>query len=245
MLFLLAVRYRYLLWHTVVLVFTPRQWTTRVMSSITVLRFVGSSTLCLSVRCRLFVTCISMFFGSQHVEKQNQICFIKVIKHCDYKIRNGRIFTRDKRPFSSQITCHSQNWVHYNWGFKSDCVPSDESKAKALFWFEVNDLRLTSSFPQSSALKIKTPIKNPQASLVFLVGVFIYSWPRWDSNPHALQHHPLKMASLPISPRGLNKKSIRKTNAFCDPTGARTQDPNIKSVVLYQLSYRVIAFNKL
>src|SRR5690554_7287981 len=25
----------------------------------------------------------------------------------------------------------------------------------------------------------------------------------------------------------------------CDPTGARTQDPNIKSVVLYQLSYRV------
>ena len=26
-----------------------------------------------------------------------------------------------------------------------------------------------------------------------------------------------------------------------DPTGARTQDPNIKSVVLYQLSYRVIA----
>ena len=24
-----------------------------------------------------------------------------------------------------------------------------------------------------------------------------------------------------------------------DPTGARTQDPNIKSVVLYQLSYRV------
>src|SRR5690606_28943190 len=31
-------------------------------------------------------------------------------------------------------------------------------------------------------------------------------------------------------------KSIR----FCDPTGARTQDPNIKSVVLYQLSYRVV-----
>src|SRR5690554_806156 len=33
-------------------------------------------------------------------------------------------------------------------------------------------------------------------------------------------------------------KSIR----FCDPTGARTQDPNIKSVVLYQLSYRVKIF---
>ncbi len=26
----------------------------------------------------------------------------------------------------------------------------------------------------------------------------------------------------------------------CDPAGARTQDPNIKSVVLYLLSYRVI-----
>ena len=25
----------------------------------------------------------------------------------------------------------------------------------------------------------------------------------------------------------------------CDPAGARTQDPNIKSVVLYQLSYRI------
>ena len=27
---------------------------------------------------------------------------------------------------------------------------------------------------------------------------------------------------------------------FCDPAGARTQDPNIKSVVLYQLSYGII-----
>lgn len=26
---------------------------------------------------------------------------------------------------------------------------------------------------------------------------------------------------------------------FCDPTGARTLDPNIKSVMLYQLSYRI------
>jgi hypothetical protein len=29
---------------------------------------------------------------------------------------------------------------------------------------------------------------------------------------------------------------------ICDPTGARTQDPIIKSDVLYQLSYRVIFF---
>ena len=33
-------------------------------------------------------------------------------------------------------------------------------------------------------------------------------------------------------------------NFFCDPAGARTQDPNIKSVVLYQLSYRVISLNE-
>ena len=26
---------------------------------------------------------------------------------------------------------------------------------------------------------------------------------------------------------------------FCDPAGARTQDPNIKSVMLYQLSYGI------
>ena len=28
-------------------------------------------------------------------------------------------------------------------------------------------------------------------------------------------------------------------NSICDPDGARTRDPNIKSVVLYQLSYEV------
>ncbi len=37
-------------------------------------------------------------------------------------------------------------------------------------------------------------------------------------------------------------KSIRSIFEFCDPAGARTQDPNIKSVVLYLLSYRVILF---
>ena len=53
------------------------------------------------------------------------------------------------------------------------------------------------------------------------------------------EHHPLKMASLPISPRG-QKKIIRLWRTTCgDLTGARTQDPIIKSDVLYQLSYRV------
>ena len=32
-----------------------------------------------------------------------------------------------------------------------------------------------------------------------------------------------------------------KFGLSCDPPGARTQDPNIKSVVLYQLSSRIIA----
>ena len=41
------------------------------------------------------------------------------------------------------------------------------------------------------------------------------------------------------------KKEIslkRLISNVCDPAGARTQDPNIKSVVLYLLSYRVYRF---
>jgi hypothetical protein len=54
------------------------------------------------------------------------------------------------------------------------------------------------------------------------------------------EHHPLKMASLPFLHMALKKKrSFEKRTTFCDPTGARTQDPIIKSDVLYQLSYRV------
>jgi hypothetical protein len=30
---------------------------------------------------------------------------------------------------------------------------------------------------------------------------------------------------------------------FCDPAGTRTQDPYIKSVLLYQLSYGIISFS--
>ena len=40
-------------------------------------------------------------------------------------------------------------------------------------------------------------------------------------------------------------KSIRSIFGICDPAGARTQDPNIKSVVLYLLSYRVSLFLRL
>ncbi len=35
---------------------------------------------------------------------------------------------------------------------------------------------------------------------------------------------------------GERKKERLKTSLFRDPFGARTQDPNIKSVVLYRLS---------
>ena len=48
--------------------------------------------------------------------------------------------------------------------------------------------------------------------------------------PSPCEHHPLKMACLPISPTG-RKKS--------DSAGVRTQDPLIKSQMLYQLSYRI------
>lgn len=58
------------------------------------------------------------------------------------------------------------------------------------------------------------------------------------------EHHPLKMASLPVSPRSLKTKKAKQIcSTFCDPTGARTQDPIIKSDVLYQLSYRVFFFS--
>ncbi len=36
--------------------------------------------------------------------------------------------------------------------------------------------------------------------------------------------------------RSFNRFFIRLLASFCDPRGARTHDPNIKSVVLYQLS---------
>lgn len=39
--------------------------------------------------------------------------------------------------------------------------------------------------------------------------------------------------------RRYQKKTCLMKQVFCDSTGARTQDPNIKSVMLYQLSYRI------
>ena len=58
------------------------------------------------------------------------------------------------------------------------------------------------------------------------------------------EHYPLKVARLPIPPRGplglkLNKKVKPFDLTFCDLTGARTQDPLLKREMLYQLSYQV------
>ena len=62
------------------------------------------------------------------------------------------------------------------------------------------------------------------------------------------EHQPLKLASLPFLHVAVNKKwrdaALQCFSNFCDPTGARTQDPIIKSDVLYQLSYRVNASKK-
>jgi hypothetical protein len=61
------------------------------------------------------------------------------------------------------------------------------------------------------------------------------------------EHHPLKMACLPISPRGHHvkeKNPPKKGEFFGDPAGIRTQDPYIKSVLLYQLSYGILPFFK-
>ena len=60
------------------------------------------------------------------------------------------------------------------------------------------------------------------------------------------RHLPLKQACLPVPASG-SKKRGEKTSLdlsfpllfVCDSAGIRTQDPNIKSVVLYQLSYEI------
>ena len=93
-------------------------------------------------------------------------------------------------------------------------------------------VRLSSDLVTRLGLEPRTPTLKVLCSTNWAIeSLFFYKWPWSDSNWHVLRHHPLKMASLPIPPHGLNHIS--------DPTGARTQDPNIKSVVLYQLSYRV------
>ncbi len=42
-----------------------------------------------------------------------------------------------------------------------------------------------------------------------------------------------------LSKERIEMKKAGLMTCFCDPAGARTQDPNIKSVMLYQLSYGI------
>ena len=58
--------------------------------------------------------------------------------------------------------------------------------------------------------------------------------------------HLMQKKSLPFEKTFINqitkyyeKKITSEEVIFCDPAGIRTQDPYIKSVLLYQLSYRV------
>ncbi len=43
-----------------------------------------------------------------------------------------------------------------------------------------------------------------------------------------------------VLPRKEESPRFLRLRLYCDPAGIRTQDPYIKSVLLYQLSYRII-----
>ena len=64
---------------------------------------------------------------------------------------------------------------------------------------------------------------------------------------NVLQSGSIKQACVAISytlhcflSRHRIKKAPRFLGELCDPAGTRTQDPYIKSVLLYQLSYRIL-----
>lgn len=44
----------------------------------------------------------------------------------------------------------------------------------------------------------------------------------------------------PYNVKAIKIKNPWYSRGFSDPAGTRTQDPNIKSVMLYQLSYRIV-----
>ena len=57
------------------------------------------------------------------------------------------------------------------------------------------------------------------------------------------RQHAIKVINPFNTPENKQKKTVTFSDyrLFRDPAGARTRDPNIKSVVLYLLSYRINA----
>ena len=91
-------------------------------------------------------------------------------------------------------------------------------------------------------MKKEIQIKQFQAGLIVLFG-FLFIRDHGGIRTHTPLRAPAPQAGKStVSPRGrkLKKPSVM-LDFICDPTGARTQDPIIKSDVLYQLSYRVCA----
>ncbi len=67
-----------------------------------------------------------------------------------------------------------------------------------------------------------------------VVPIILKECPELDSNQHNQRSPPPQ--------GGVSTNFTTRANKFCDPTGARTRDPYIKSVLLYQLSYRVFIY---
>ncbi len=82
--------------------------------------------------------------------------------------------------------------------------------------------------PQSSAST------NSAIPPVWVFSYFFKSCPEQDSNLHVFQHSHLKRARLPFRHLG---KRWSKIFSFRAENEARTRDPNLGKVMLYQLSY--------
>ncbi len=64
-----------------------------------------------------------------------------------------------------------------------------------------------------------------------------------DTLPTSLEGRSSVGSSNPTETKN-SEEAQRPPRCFGDPAGARTQDPNIKSVVLYRLSYEISGQNK-
>ncbi len=58
-------------------------------------------------------------------------------------------------------------------------------------------------------------------------------------NVYAVDESSFRRRGMSLCPNSLNDKDPGSRRGLCDPAGIRTQGPYIKSVLLYQLSYRI------